>query len=85
MLDPAFPNPSIEAVVHAVLPQRFVDHTHADAVIAITNQPDGPALVEATWGRRVIMVPYVMPGFLLARAVRELTRFWTRARTSLTN
>ena len=74
MLDPAFPNPSIEAVVHAVLPQRFVDHTHADAVIAITNQPDGPALVEATWGRRVIMVPYVMPGFLLARAVRELTR-----------
>ena len=74
MLDPSSPNPSIEAVVHAVLPQRFVDHTHADAVIAITNQPDGAALVEATWGRRVIMVPYVMPGFLLARAVRELTR-----------
>ena len=74
MLDPSGPNPSIEAVVHAVLPHRFVDHTHADAVIALTNQPDGAALVQHTWGGRVIVVPYVMPGFFLAKAVRELTR-----------
>jgi len=72
MLDPAFPIPSIEAVVHAVLPHRFVDHTHADAVIALTNQADGAALVRETWGGRVIVVPYVMPGFFLAKAVRDL-------------
>ncbi len=72
MLDPAFPNPSIEAVVHAVLPHCFVDHTHADAVIALTNQADGAALVRETWGGRVIVVPYVMPGFFLAKAVRDL-------------
>ncbi|RYD31096.1 MAG: SDR family NAD(P)-dependent oxidoreductase, partial [Verrucomicrobiaceae bacterium] len=74
MLDPASPNPSIEAVVHAVLPQRFVDHTHANAVVALTNQPDGLELVKKTWGDRVIIVPWIMPGFLLAKAVRELTK-----------
>ena len=74
MLDPDSPNPSIEAVVHAVLPHKFVDHTHSNAVVAVTNQPDGEALVRATWGVRVIIVPYVMPGFLLGKAVRELTK-----------
>jgi len=74
MLDPDSPNPSIETVVHAVLPHKFVDHTHSNAVIAVTNQPDGLELVRATWGERVIIVPYVMPGFVLAKAVRELTK-----------
>ncbi len=80
MLDPSGPNPSIEAVVHAVLPHRFVDHTHADAVIALSNQPQGAALVRETWGDRVIVVPYVMPGFFLAKAVRELIQGadWSR-------
>ncbi len=72
MLDPSGPNPSIEAIVHAVLPHPFVDHTHSDAVIALTNQPHGAALVRETWGDRVIVVPYVMPGFFLAKAVRDL-------------
>lgn len=74
MLNPASPNPSIEAVVHAVLPQKFVDHTHSNAVVAVTNQPDGLELVKEIWGDRVIIVPYVMPGFLLAKAVRQLTK-----------
>ena len=74
MLDPDSPNPSIEAVVHAVIPHRFVDHTHSNAVVAVTNQPDGMELVRATWGERVIIVPYVMPGFILGKAVRELTK-----------
>lgn len=74
MLNPASPNPSIEAVVHAVLPQKFVDHTHSNAVVAVTNQPDGLELVKQIWGHRVIIVPYVMPGFLLAKAVRQLTQ-----------
>ena len=74
MLNPDSPNPSIEAVVHAIIPHKFVDHTHADAVIALSNLPDGELSVANLWGRRVIVVPYVMPGFLLAKAVRELTR-----------
>lgn len=74
MLDPDAPNPSIEAVVHAVIPAKFVDHTHANAVIALTNQPDGEAVIRETYGDRVIIVPYVMPGFLLAKTVRELTK-----------
>ncbi|HWB06768.1 MAG TPA: bifunctional aldolase/short-chain dehydrogenase [Verrucomicrobiales bacterium] len=74
MLDPDSPNPSIEAVVHAVIPHKFVDHTHSNAVIAVTNQPDGLDLVRSTWGDRVIIVPYVMPGFVLGKAVRDLTK-----------
>lgn len=74
MLDPDSPNPSIEAVVHAVIPHKFVDHTHSNAVIAVTNQPDGLDLVRATWGDRVIIVPYVMPGFILGKTVRDLTK-----------
>lgn len=74
MLNPGAPNPSIEAVVHAVIPKKFVDHTHADAVLAVTNQPDGESLVREIWGSRVAVIPYVMPGFRLAKAVRDLTR-----------
>jgi rhamnose utilization protein RhaD (predicted bifunctional aldolase and dehydrogenase)/NAD(P)-dependent dehydrogenase (short-subunit alcohol dehydrogenase family) len=74
LLDPTAPNPSIEAIVHAVLPHKFVDHTHANAVIALTNQPDGEALVRQTWGNRVVVIPYVMPGFLLAKAVAAATK-----------
>ncbi len=74
MLDPDSPTPSIEAVVHAVIPHKFVDHTHSNAVVAVTNQPDGEAFVKSIWGDRVIIIPYVMPGFLLGKAVRELTK-----------
>lgn len=69
MLDPAAPNPSIEAILHAVIPQKFVDHTHADAVVALTNQKGGKDAVAEVYGNRVAVIPYVMPGFDLARAV----------------
>jgi rhamnose utilization protein RhaD (predicted bifunctional aldolase and dehydrogenase)/NAD(P)-dependent dehydrogenase (short-subunit alcohol dehydrogenase family) len=65
------PAPSIETLVHALLPARFVDHTHADAVLALTNQPDGDRLVSDALGDDVIVLPYVAPGFLLARAAIE--------------
>jgi len=74
MLDPEAPNPSIEAILHAVIPFRFVDHTHANAIIALTNHPQGEERVRAVFGRQVIIVPYVMPGFILARTVWELIR-----------
>jgi rhamnose utilization protein RhaD (predicted bifunctional aldolase and dehydrogenase)/NAD(P)-dependent dehydrogenase (short-subunit alcohol dehydrogenase family) len=70
-LDPAAPAPSVESILHAILPFRFVLHTHADAVLALTNTPDGEARVREAYRDDVVVVPYVMPGFVLARACAE--------------
>lgn len=67
LLDPSSPNPSIECLLHAFLPARFVDHSHADAIVALTNHPDGADLVREALGDDVLLVPYVKPGFDLAR------------------
>ena len=67
LLDASAPNPSVEAILHALLPQRAVLHSHADAVLALTNTADGDARVRDLWGDRAVVVPYVMPGFDLAR------------------
>lgn len=72
MTDPMAPTPSIEAILHAVLPAKFVDHTHANAVVALTNNPQGADRVRAVFGTRVLVVPYIMPGFVLAKAVADL-------------
>ena len=74
MLDPAAPNPSVEAILHAIIPFRYVDHTHADAVITATNTRDGEARIREIYGDRVLVIPYVMPGFVLARKVYEMTQ-----------
>jgi len=63
------PTPSVETILHAVLPHRFVDHTHADAILAITNTQDGEQRVREIYGDDVVVMPYVMPGFDLARLV----------------
>ncbi len=63
----AAPVPSVEAILHAILPYRFVDHTHADAVVTVTNTADGEARIREIYGDKVVVVPYVMPGFDLAR------------------
>ncbi len=72
LLDASAPNPSIETLLHAFLPARFVDHSHADAILALTNQPDGKQRVAALFGARVAWVPYVMPGFALAKRAVEI-------------
>ena len=72
LLDSTAPNPSVETLLHAFLPHKFVDHTHADAVLAISDQPDGEAICEYVFGGRVALVPYIMPGFALARRCAEL-------------
>jgi len=69
---PGGPAPSVEAILHALLPARFVDHTHADAVVTITNTPAGDDMVREVYGDRVLVVPYVMPGFKLAKRFGEL-------------
>jgi rhamnose utilization protein RhaD (predicted bifunctional aldolase and dehydrogenase)/NAD(P)-dependent dehydrogenase (short-subunit alcohol dehydrogenase family) len=65
------PTPSVEAILHAVLPFKYVDHTHADAVVTITNTADGEARVREIYGSSVVVIPYVMPGFDLARVCAE--------------
>ncbi|MFN0097218.1 MAG: bifunctional aldolase/short-chain dehydrogenase [Gemmatimonadaceae bacterium] len=72
MLDPASPTPSVEALLHAYLPGKFVDHTHADAVLALQDQPEARALAAEVWGEAFRFIPYVMPGFVLAKRVVEL-------------
>ena len=67
LLDASAPNPSVEAILHALLPHRAVLHSHADAVLALTNTADGDARVRRLWGDRAVVAPYVMPGFDLAR------------------
>jgi len=74
MTDPNAPTPSVEAILHALIPFTFVDHTHSDAVVAITNTPGGEETIKRVLGERVLYIPYIMPGFALARLVYELTR-----------
>ena len=70
LIDPYAPNPSIEAVLHAIVPHKHVDHTHADAIISLTNQPDGLAIIRDLFPDTTI-IPYVMPGFILSKVCRE--------------
>ncbi len=74
MIDPDSPNPSIEAVLHAIIPFKYVDHTHADSVVTITNNERGKKLIQEIYKDRIFIVPYVNPGFILAKKVYELTR-----------
>ncbi len=69
MLDSSGPNPSVETLLHAFLPHKFIDHTHSTAVLALTDQPNGEALVKEVYGDRVAIVPYTIPGFALAKSV----------------
>ncbi|MFQ5929945.1 MAG: bifunctional aldolase/short-chain dehydrogenase [Acidobacteriota bacterium] len=65
------PTPSIETLVHAFIPKKFIDHTHADAILALTNQPEGEKIVKEALGDDVIVLDYVRPGFRLAKAAAE--------------
>jgi len=65
------PTGSVEAILHAVLPYRYVDHTHANAVVTITNLPQGEAIIREIYGDEIVVIPYVMPGFDLASVVAE--------------
>jgi len=69
LLDSAAPNPSVETLLHAFLPHRFIDHTHATAVLALTDQADGDAIAAEVFSDHALLVPYVMPGFALAKLV----------------
>jgi len=68
LFDATAPTPSIEALMHAFIPSQYVDHTHADAILALTNQPNGRHIVRQALGKDVIVVDYFRPGFELAKA-----------------
>jgi rhamnose utilization protein RhaD (predicted bifunctional aldolase and dehydrogenase)/NAD(P)-dependent dehydrogenase (short-subunit alcohol dehydrogenase family) len=74
LLDPSAPAPSVEAILHAIIPFAFVDHSHADAVVTLMNSVGGEARIRELYGPAMLVVPYVMPGFILARRVYEMTR-----------
>lgn len=65
------PVPSVEAILHAILPYPYVDHTDADAIVSITNTSDGEARIREIYGDAVVVIPYVMPGFDLAKPCAE--------------
>jgi len=73
LLDSTAPNPSVETLLHAWVPHRFIDHTHANAVLVLTDQPDGEAICRDLYGDRAAIVPYIMPGFDLAKAAKAVT------------
>ena len=72
LLDMTSPNPSVETLLHAFLPHKFVDHTHSTAVLSLTDQPDGEAVCAEVFGARMGAVPYIMPGFDLAQKAVEV-------------
>jgi rhamnose utilization protein RhaD (predicted bifunctional aldolase and dehydrogenase)/NAD(P)-dependent dehydrogenase (short-subunit alcohol dehydrogenase family) len=75
MLRAGAPSPSVETILHAILPHRYVDHTHADAVLSISNAPDGEKRIREIYGERVVVIPYIMAGFdLAAYCAREFPR-----------
>src|SRR3569832_592291 len=69
LLDSSAPNPSVETLLHAFLPHKFVDHTHSTTKHALTDQPDGDQLARETFGNRMAYVPYTLFGFVLVLCV----------------
>ena len=74
MTNPSAPNPSVEAILHAIIPFKFVDHTHTDAVVTITNTEGGEDKIRELYGDKVLIIPYIMPGFVLAKLIYDMTR-----------
>jgi rhamnose utilization protein RhaD (predicted bifunctional aldolase and dehydrogenase)/NAD(P)-dependent dehydrogenase (short-subunit alcohol dehydrogenase family) len=75
MLRAGAPSPSVETILHAILPHKYVDHTHADAVLSVSNAPDGEKRIREIYGERVVVIPYIMAGFdLAAYCAREFPK-----------
>lgn len=74
LLNPFSADPSVEAILHAIIPYKFVDHTHADALVTITNTPHGEDFIREIYGDSVVIIPYLMPGYPLMRGIYERTQ-----------
>ena len=80
LMEPTSPRPSIETLLHGFVPHAHIDHTHADAILALTNTVDGRRHVEAVYGHEAIWIPYRRPGFTLSREVAEAIKNSPKAR-----
>jgi rhamnose utilization protein RhaD (predicted bifunctional aldolase and dehydrogenase)/NAD(P)-dependent dehydrogenase (short-subunit alcohol dehydrogenase family) len=72
LIDSRSPNPSVETLLHGFLPHKFIDHSHADAILALVNQPNAEAICNEVFGDRLAVVPYVMAGFALAKLAADI-------------
>ena len=72
MLDTSFPNASVETLLHAFLPYKFVDHSHSNAILSLIDQPDPIKICKKVFGEEMGIVPYIMPGFQLAKKAAEV-------------
>ncbi len=72
MLDTSFPNASVETLLHAFLPHKFVDHSHSNAILSLIDQPNPIAICKRVFGEEMGIVPYIMPGFQLAKKAAEV-------------
>lgn len=73
MINKSAPNPSVEAILHAIIPFKVVDHTHADAIVTMSNSVTGKDNIKSTFPNFLI-VPYIMPGFILASKINEMLK-----------
>jgi rhamnose utilization protein RhaD (predicted bifunctional aldolase and dehydrogenase)/NAD(P)-dependent dehydrogenase (short-subunit alcohol dehydrogenase family) len=72
LLDPQAPSPSVETLLHAFVPAKFIDHTHATAVLSLIDQPNSAELCAEIYGTKLGFVPYIMPGFALAKEAADV-------------
>ena len=72
LINPNSPNPSVEALLHAFLPHKFIDHTHSASILALANQPDSENLIKKIFGHRLAIIPYIKPGFDLAISASDI-------------
>lgn len=72
LLDSTSPNPSVETLLHAYIPHKFVDHTHATAMLALANMPNVEEVIKEIFADKVALVPYIMPGFELAKVAADI-------------
>ena len=72
LLKSTSPNPSVETLLHAFLPHKFVDHTHATPFLVLANLPDYKKIVQEIFGTKLAIVPYIMPGFDLAKKAADI-------------
>jgi rhamnose utilization protein RhaD (predicted bifunctional aldolase and dehydrogenase)/NAD(P)-dependent dehydrogenase (short-subunit alcohol dehydrogenase family) len=72
LIDPQAPSPSVETLLHAFMPAKVIDHTHSTAVLSLIDQPNSVDLCAEVYGGRLGFVPYIMPGFALAKSAADV-------------
>ena len=72
LLNPSSPNPSVETLLHAFLPHKYIDHTHSNAILSLVNLENSDQILKKIFGNKLAIIPYVMPGFDLAKICYQI-------------